>query len=161
MSNKAILHILAENARTSAAEIAERVNLTPDAVRQAIAEMENEGLIKGYIAILDDAVFPETAVKAVIQVQTRPERDGGFDRTAKRISRFAEVESVFLMSGAYDLQVVITGKTLQDVAFFVSSKLASMDGVVSTATHFQLKKYKESGVIMHGKDEYERLQVIP
>lgn len=159
--NNEILHILSENARMPLEEIAARVNLTPAAAAAAIEDLERSGVIKGYTAILDDAVFPERAVKAIIQVQTRPEREDGFNRISQRISRFDEVESVFLVSGAYDLQIVVTGKTLQDVAFFVSSKLSPIEGVMSTATHFILKKFKESGVLMTEEDEHERLPIVP
>lgn len=159
--NETILHLLNANGRISFADIAEQTLLTESEVAGIVAQLETDGIIKGYKAVLDDAALPECAVRAVIQVQTHPEREGGFDRVAKRIARFPEVESLFLMSGAYDLQVVVTGRTLQDVAYFVSSKLSPIEGVVSTATHFILKKFKESGVMMAEEVENERLQVIP
>ena len=89
------------------------------------------------------------------------DREGGFNNIAKRVSRFPEVISLYLVSGGYDLQLEVQGDTLNDVATFVSSKLSTIDGVISTATHFLLKKYKESGRILHDEDEYERLKITP
>jgi DNA-binding Lrp family transcriptional regulator len=94
-------------------------------------------------------------------VKVRPERDGGFNNIAKRLSKFPEIVSLYLVSGGYDLQLEVKGDTLQNVAEFVSRKLATIDGVISTATHFLLKKYKESGKILHDEDEYERLKITP
>ncbi len=157
-----VLQLLAQDARMGAKEMASRLDMTMEQVQLLISELEAEGTIKGYHAIFDDNAFPENAVKAIIQVQTRPEREDGFDRIAKRISRFPEVESVYLVSGGYDLQLVVTGKTLQEVAFFVSSKLSSMEGVISTSTHFLLKKYKESNVVLYQEENtHERLSITP
>lgn len=159
---KDILQLLAQNARMSVKEMSERLNASVDIISQQIHELEEEGVIKGYHAILSESAFPENLVKAVIQVQTRPEREDGFDRIAKRVARFPEVESVYLVSGGHDLQLIVTGKTLQEVAFFVSSKLSSMDGVISTSTHFLLKKYKESNVILYEEEmPNERLSITP
>ena len=97
----------------------------------------------------------------MIEVKVTPEREGGFDRIAGRISKFPEVEALYLMSGGYDLLVFVSGTNLKEVAAFVSARLATMEGVVSTATHFMLKTYKELGVLMEVKDEQERLQVSP
>ena len=107
-------------------------------------------------------MLPENAVKAIIEVKIKPERNGGFDRIAKRISKFSKVESLYLMSsGLFDLMIEVRGETLNDVAEFVSSKLAPMEGVVSTSTHFILKKYKESGKMFENEEEHERLKVTP
>ena len=100
-------------------------------------------------------------VSAVIEVKITPERDGGYDHVASRISKFPEIESVFLMSGAYDLLVFVKGHNLKDVAFFVSGKLATISGVISTSTHFMLKTYKDQGVLMDADKEQERLAVSP
>lgn len=97
----------------------------------------------------------------MIEVKITPEREGGFNRIADRISRFPEVESLYLMSGTYDLLLFIRGKSLHEVASFVSEKLSTMEGVNSTATHFRLKSYKRDGVLMHSEDEYERLKISP
>ena len=106
--------------------------------------------------ILDDGV-----VHAVIELRIRPAQDGGFDKIANRIGRFSQVESMFLMSGGYDLLLFVRGRNLQEVAQFVSSKLANMEGVLGTATHFRLKTYKDQGVLMENYDNDERLKVTP
>lgn len=156
-----ILRILTEDAHISAARIAERLDTTEKKVEKVIKQLEKENVIIGYKAIIDESILPENAVKAIIEVKVRPEREGGFDKLAKRLSKFPEVSSLYLMSGGYDLQVVVKGENLQDVASFVSSKLSTMDGVISTATHFLLKKYKESGKILHEEEVNERLKVTP
>ena len=122
--------------------------------------MEKDGVIRGYAAIVtDQAPGSETRVKALIEVKVTPSRDGGFDRVARRIAKFPEVTDLFLLSGNYDLLLTVEGNSLQQVASFVSDKLATIDGVISTATAFQLKKYKESGMIMQSDEEYERLKI--
>ncbi len=156
-----IIRLLHENARLSDAEIAERIGKSEKEVAKAIKALENEGTIIGYHAVIDDSILPETAVKALIEVKVRPEREGGFDKIAKRLSRFPEVYSLSLVSGSYDLQLEVQGKTLQDVASFVSSKLATTDGVISTNTGFILKKYKISGKMLENGDDYEKLKVSP
>jgi len=100
-------------------------------------------------------------VRAVIELRIRPEREGGFDRIATRISKFPQVETMFLMSGAYDLLLFVKGQSLQEVANFVSARLAPLDGVLSTATHFMLKTYKDQGVLMESEAHDDRLQVCP
>ncbi len=156
-----ILRILTEDAHISAARIAERLDTTEKKVEKVIKQLEKDNVIIGYKAIIDESILPENAVKAIIEVKVRPEREGGFDKLAKRLSKFPEVSSLYLMSGGYDLQVVVKGENLQDVASFVSSKLSTMDGVISTATHFLLKKYKESGKILHEEEVNERLKITP
>ena len=105
--------------------------------------------------------MPESKVKAIIEVKVRPEREGGFDKIARRLSKFPQVSSLYLMSGGFDLMLEIKGSTLQEVAEFVSSKLAAMDGVLSTSTHFLLKKYKEAGKLMEEEEYSERLKIVP
>lgn len=156
-----ILRILSENGRTSFREIAERLNISENEAMETVGEMEAEGIIKGYKVIIDEKAVADSVVRAIIQVKVRPEREGGFNNIAKRLSRFPEVISLYLVSGGYDLQLEVQGDTLHEVATFVSSKLATIDGVISTATHFLLKKYKESGRILHDEDEYERLKITP
>ena len=156
-----ILRLLNENARISFREIAERLNISETEAMETIGEMEAEGIIKGYKVIIDEKAVADNVVRAIIQVKVRPEREGGFNNIAKRLSRFPEVSSLYLVSGDYDLQLEVQGDTLHEVATFVSSKLATIDGVISTATHFLLKKYKESGRILHDEDEYERLKITP
>ena len=156
-----ILRLLAENGRLEAAAIAERLDTAEQSVQQAVAELEADGVIVGYRAMFDETVLPETAVKAIIEVKTKPERNSGFDRIANRISKFSKVESVYLVSGSYDLLLEVRGESLKDVAEFVSGKLATIDGVISTSTQFLLKKYKELGKMMQNEEHKERLNITP
>lgn len=159
MDKKKLLRLLAENGRKSEAEIAEQLGAPAAAVAEAIRKLEDDKVIIGYRAVFDESQLPEYAVKAMIEVKTRPEREGGFDKIAKRLSKFPQVSSLYLMSGGFDLLVEVQGKNLQEVATFVSRKLATQDGVLSTATHFLLKKYKESGKLMQEEEVNERLNI--
>ena len=155
-----ILSLLRADARMSVAELASRLGAAEADVAAALADMEKSGIIRGYTAIVsDEAPGSEQRVKAVIEVKVTPNRDGGFDRVARRIAKFPEVTDVFLLSGSYDLLLTVEGDSLQQVANFVAAKLATIEGVISTSTGFQLKKYKESGIIMQSDEEYERLKV--
>ena len=157
-----ILRLMREDGRLSNEEIAERIGISGKTVENTIRKLEKSGILVGFRALFDDSVLPENAVKAIIEVKVKPERNGGFDRVAKRISKFSKVENLYLMSsGVFDLMIEVRGETLNDVAEFVSSKLAPMEGVVSTSTHFILKKYKESGKLFENEEEHERLQVSP
>ena len=158
---KDILRILREDAKVSHKDIANRLNITEEEVKEIINNFENEGIIKGYQAIIDESILPESQVKAIISVNVVPQREGGFDIIAKRLAKFPEVTSLYLVSGGYDLELEIQGNTLQEVAAFVSGKLSTIEGITSTATHFILKKYKESGKLLEGKNEYKRLKVSP
>ena len=158
---KNLLRLLAENARRPLEDIADRLETTPEKVADAITELEEANEIVGYCALIDESVLPEAAVKAIIEIKIRPEREGGFDRIARRLSKFPQVTSLYLMSGGFDLMAEVRGATLNDVAMFVSSKLATIDGVLSTATHFLLKKYKEAGKLYEEEETNERLQVTP
>ena len=155
-----IISLLRTNARLTAQEIAEILSVETAEVVSAVNEMENAGVIRGYTAIVaDDAPGSESRVKALIEVKVTPSRDGGFDRVARRIAKFPEVTDLSLLSGSYDLLLTVEGASLQQVANFVSDKLATIEGVISTATSFQLKKYKESGMVMQSDEEYERLKI--
>lgn len=156
-----LLKLLRQNGRENPATLARLLNLSEEAVRAKIEAYEKSGVIRGYQAIVNEDCLDLDRVHAAIEVKITPEREGGFDRIASRISRFDEVDSVYLMSGAYDLLVFLSGRSLKEVAGFVSAKLSPMDGVVSTATHFMLKTYKEQGVLMEEKDAHERLKVSP
>jgi len=156
-----LLRLLAGNARMSVDDIAARLDKDPKIIEKAIRELEETNEIIGYCALIDESVLPESAVKAIIEVKVRPEREGGFDRIARRLSKFPQVSSLYLMSGGFDLMVEVRGATLNDVAMFVSSKLSTIDGVLSTATHFLLKKYKEAGKLYEEEESNERLQVTP
>jgi DNA-binding Lrp family transcriptional regulator len=155
-----ILDLLHENARLTHAEIASRLGLPVDEVRATIERAEADGTIRGYRVITADAAAP-SSVQAVVEVGLQPERDRGFDRIAERIARFPEVVGCVLMSGGYDLSVQVQGASLHDVAAFVSERLATIDGVRSTRTHFVLKRYKEDGVLLFGEEELQRLPVTP
>ncbi len=156
-----LLKILKTNALEKAENIGKMLNLSADEVRARIRKYEADGVIRGYVAILNEDQLDLDRVTAVIEVKVTPERDGGFDRVASRISKFPEVQSVYLMSGAYDLLLFVAGRDLKEVALFVSEKLATIGGVISTATHFMLKTYKHHGVLMEKENEDERLQVTP
>ncbi|OQA25336.1 MAG: Leucine-responsive regulatory protein [Verrucomicrobia bacterium ADurb.Bin345] len=156
-----LLKILNRNALETPENIAKMLNVPVSEVKNRIAEYERSGIIRGYQAILNEDQLELDRVTAVIEVKVTPEREGGFNRVSMRISRFPEVQSVYLMSGAYDLLLFVSGKDLKEVALFVSEKLATLDGVLSTSTHFMLKTYKQHGVLMEKETEDERLQVSP
>ncbi len=156
-----ILPLLRHNARTSIADLAKATNLTEAEVAARIRELEEAGVILGYQAIVDPQKLAREVVTSVIEVKITPEREGGFDKLAERIARFPEVQNCYLMSGGYDLLVVVEGRTLQEVAGFVSEKLSTIKGVLSTATHFRLKVYKENGVEICRESSPQRLAVAP
>ena len=156
-----ILRLLGENGRLQADDIAERINAAAAEVENEIHILEKENIIIGYRAIFDEAQVEENAVKAIIEVKVKPEREGGFDRIARRLSRFPQVSALYLMSGPYDLLLEVKGQSLNEVAYFVSSKLSTVEGVLSTSTHFLLKKYKEAGKLMTEEEDHERLQITP
>ncbi|HKL87170.1 MAG TPA: Lrp/AsnC family transcriptional regulator [Treponemataceae bacterium] len=144
-----ILDLLQNDARLTAEDIATMTGKSVTEVTTLIAQMEKDGIILKYTAVVNQEKIPQEKdlVRAVIEIQVSPEREHGFDALAERIYRFPQVKSLHLMSGGYDLQVVIEGKTLKDVAFFVSEKLATLNGVKSTKTHFVLKTYKENNIV--------------
>ena len=156
-----MLNILKKNARTSLEDIAKMIRSTPAAIAARIAEYEREGTIRGFRTLLNEDHLKEDRVTAVIEVKVQPEREGGFDRIARRISGFPEVTNMHLMSGKYDLLLFVEGKNLREVATFVSERLATLSGVLSTGTHFMLKTYKQDGVLMDGEKQDDRLQVSP
>src|SRR5947207_10719775 len=156
-----LLTLLRDNAALSPARLAPMLNLSETEVASRIKAYENDRIILGYRAILDEEKLGMDLVRAVIEVKITPERGGGFDRLAERIAKYTEVNSCYLMSGGYDLLVIVEGKNLREVASFVSEKLATIQGVVSTATHFMLKPYKEHGVLMSDEESEERLAVTP
>lgn len=156
-----LLKLLKRNALETPENLAKMLNLSADEVRARIAEYEKRGIIRGYQAVVNEDQLAINKVTAVIEVKVTPEREGGFNAVAERISKFPEVQSVYLMSGAFDLLLFVSGRDLKEVAFFVSEKLATIRGVISTATHFMLKTYKAHGVLMEGQEGAERLQVSP
>jgi DNA-binding Lrp family transcriptional regulator len=156
-----LLKLLREDASIKPAQLAKMLNLTEAEVVSKIKDYENGQVILGYRALLNDEKVGGEYVRAVIEVKITPERGGGFDRLAERIAKYSEVRSCYLMSGGYDLQVVVEGANLREVASFVTEKLSTIHGVVSTATHFMLKTYKDRGMMMSGKEHPERLPVTP
>ena len=161
MSSDPLLQLLRRKARISDQDLADLLSSSPQAIAARIAAWETDGTILGYHAVIDPDAAGDTSVSAFIEVKVTPERGGGFDRLAMRVARFDQVVSCYLASGGYDLMVVVEGSDLREVARFVSEKLSSLDGVISTATHFRLKTYKENGFIFERETTVERLAVSP
>jgi DNA-binding Lrp family transcriptional regulator len=156
-----ILDILERDARTTPSDIATMVGVSEDEVRGIIADCEGQKVIRRYKTVVDWERAGEEGVLAFIDVRVSPAREVGFDDVASRIYRYPEVISVYLVSGGYDLQVVVKGPDLKDVAMFVAEKLATIDRVQSTATHFLLRRYKEDGDILVEQEEDRRLAITP
>jgi len=158
---KAILDILAREGRCPVEEIATRLGRSTEEVAAAIAQMEREGIIAGYRALIDWEKAGSEKVYALIEVRAQPEPKHGFHAVAEYVARFPEVHSVYLVSGAYDLTVVVEGKDFRDIARFVAEELAPHPQVISTATHFVLKNYKLDGHVLTGERPDRRLAISP
>ena len=156
-----LLKILQANATESRENIAKMLNVSVAEVDKRIAKYEKSGVIRGYQAVLNEDKLDLDTVTAVIEVKVAPQREGGFNTIAERISKFPEVRSAYLMSGTYDLLLFIDGRNLREVAAFVSERLSPLEGVLSTSTHFMLKTYKRLGVLMESGHAEERLSVAP
>jgi DNA-binding Lrp family transcriptional regulator len=156
-----LLKLLQTNALETRENLARMLGVPVADVTARIADYEKRGVIRGYQAILNEDQLDLDKVTAVIEVKVTPQREGGFDTIAHRISRFPEVTSAYLMSGTYDLLLFVQGRTLREVAAFVSERLSPLEGVLSTSTHFMLKTYKRLGVLMHQENSDERLSVSP
>ena len=157
-----VIKLLLEGGSLSTAQMAQVLNLTEAEVARQLEQLKKDRILLGWRPVLNLADEDAGTVRAVIEVRITPERGGGFNRLAERISRFSEVESCYLMSGGYDLLVFVGGSSLQKVAAFVSEKLSTLEGVLSTATHFLLRSYKEQGFLMDVKvEENDRLKVAP
>jgi DNA-binding Lrp family transcriptional regulator len=156
-----LIQLLAINSNRSTAELAGILSLTEDEVRRRIAAAEADGTILGYNAVVDRQKAGHRGVTALVEVKITPEKEGGFDRLARRIAKFDQVRECFLMSGGYDLAILVEGKDLLDVANFIAEKLSTIGGVLSTATHFQLKAYKQAGFLVNANADEERLPVSP
>ena len=156
-----ILRAIDKNAKLSTKDLAIMLGYTEEEVTTTIAEMEADSVICGYPTFINWDKTNRERVTALIEVKVTPQRGQGFDKIAERIYRFDEVESVYLMSGGFDLTVIIDGKSMREVANFVSSKLAPMEAVLSCATHFVLKKYKEHGIPLVSEVEDERMLITP
>ena len=157
-----LIKLLLEGGSLSTAQMAQVLNLPEAEVNKQLDQLRKDRVLLGWRPVLNLADEDTGIVRAVIEVRITPERGGGFNRLADRISRFDEVESCYLMSGGYDLLVFVGGSSLQKVAAFVSEKLSTIEGVLSTATHFLLRSYKEQGFLLDIKpEENDRLKVAP
>lgn len=159
--DREILEILQDNSRLTPVQIAAMLGVEQADIEQRIKDLEELRIIAKYHTLINWEKAGEESVSALIEVKVTPQRGAGFSKVAERIYRFPEVKSVFLMSGAYDIAVLIEGKTMKEVALFVATKLATIQNVLSTATHFVLKKYKQEGVILEDKEEDKRLVISP
>ena len=156
--SKKLVKLLEEDCTYSAAQLAAMCNTTEDDIAQRIEALKADGVILGYKALINWEKTATEFVEAIIEVKITPQLGDGFDRIAERIYQYDEVESCYLMSGGYDVSVVITGRTLREVALFVSQKLSTIEGVTSTATHFILKKYKQQNKVFEPRQtQRERL----
>lgn len=142
-----VLELLEKDARLTPREIAVMLEKEEGDIKKMVAEMEKDGVVLGYRTIIDWDKTDKEYVSALIELKITPQRDRGFDRVAEKIYNYPEVESLYLMSGGFDLCVIIEGKTMREVAYFVANKLAPMEDVVATATHFVLRKYKDKGIV--------------
>jgi len=156
-----IIDLLIEDARIAPEQIAVMTASSPAQVREAIAHLERERVLVKYAAVINWERTGREWVQAMIEVRVHPQRDRGFDAMAARIYQFEEVTALYLMSGAYDLMVMVEAPTLKQLAGFVSSKLSTLEGVTGTATHFMLKTYKQGGVVFSGEEGDRRLAVSP
>lgn len=156
-----ILHMLEKNSRIDLKDLAIMLGTDEVTVTNEIAQMEKENIICGYHTMINWENTSQEKVIALIEVRVTPQRGMGFDKLAERIYQYEEVETVYLMSGGYDFTVILDGKTLREVSQFVSDKLSTLDSVLSTSTHFVLKKYKEHGTILAKKSKDERMLVTP
>ena len=151
-----LLKLLDTNARMTDAQLAVMLGRTEKEVRAQIDAWERAGVIRAYKALIDWDRTDREYVTALIELKVTPKRDRGFEELAEQIARFDEVESIYLMSGGYDFAITVTGRTFKDVAMFVSKRLAPLDSVISTATHFVLRRYKEHDVLFLGEEKDER-----
>ena len=151
-----ILKLLEDNATLTYEQLAIMCQKEEGDIKRIIKQYEQDGVILGYKTMIDWDKTDREYVTAMIEVKITPQRDRGFDRIAEKIYRYPEVQSVYLMSGGYDLGIIIEGRTMKEVAYFVSQKLAPIDEVLSTATHFVLRKYKDKGVIYGAPEVDER-----
>lgn len=160
-NRKQILKYLETNSKADLGELAILLGLEQAEVANEIADMEKERIICGYHTLIDWDKAGDDRLNALIEVRVTPQRERGFDRTAERICNYPEVSAVYLISGGYDLLITLEGRTLLEVSRFVSEKLAPVDGIISTTTHFILKKYKDHGTMMTHKSKSERMPVTP
>ncbi len=155
-----ILELLEKDSRISAEEIADMLGKNIDEVKQCIEKLENENIICGYNTLINWDNTEREYVTALIEVKVTPQRDEGFDKIAQRIQNFDEVKAVYLMSGAFDLTIIMEGKNLKEISSFISTKLSTLDSVLSTATHFVLKKYKDHGIILEKEKKCDERMIV-
>lgn len=154
--NVKLLKLMAKDAHVPISDMATMLGMTEDAVRTEIEEMEQAGIIRGYKTVVDWERLDDAFVSAIIELKVTPKAGLGFEDVATKVMKYPEVESVYLMSGVYDLNVVVKGKTFHEVAKFVAKELSTIESVTSTATHFVLRRYKEMDVELLGDSEDER-----
>ncbi len=155
-----IIKLLSENARYTCDQIAKMLGATAEAVENEIKALEDEGVIKGYKTIVDIEKCEDAPVSAMVELNVIPKADLGFEEVAQRVASYPQVESVYLMSGGYDLNVVVKGKSLHDIARFVARELATIDSVTSTATHFVMRRYKEMDVVLCENEGDDREYIL-
>ena len=160
--DRKLLKLIEKDCRLTHEELSIQTGLTPEYISQRISAWEEEKVIVDYRPLVNWDRTGDEKVSALIEVRVLPQRGYGFDKIAKRLQKFPEIKSLFLMSGGYDLSLLIEGKTMQDVALFVAEKLAPLEHIQSTATHFVLRRYKQDGVELMGEeDTFQRLVVSP
>lgn len=155
-----LLSLLSENARLTTKQLAVMLNLTEAEVAEKISAYEKQGIIRGYKTLVNWEKIDKNKASALIELRVSPKRDRGFDEIANRIMQFDEVESVYLMSGGFDLAVKVHGKSMQDIAMFVMRRLSTLDSVLSTSTHFILTRYKDDGIVMNSEDEQDERRSV-
>jgi len=156
-----LIDLLKTNARISNEELAVMLGKTEKEVADDIAKLEHDGVINGYSAIIDESAYDTGSVRALIELTVTPQSQSGFDEIANRISNYEQVESVMLMSGTYDILVTVIGSDIRDISYFISDRLATIDSVQSTTTHFVLKKYKDNGILINRDETDERGMIFP
>ena len=155
-----LLSLLNENARLTNAQLAVMLGKTEEEVEKEIADYQQKGIIKGYKALINWEKVDHHKTTALIELKVQPKKESGFDEIAKKIRQFSKVESVYLMSGGFDLAVMVHGDSIQDIAMFVAKRLSPLDSVLSTATHFILTRYKEGDVILTSPKEEDRRNLL-
>lgn len=155
-----LLELLNENSQFTISELSVMLDRSEEDVKSQIEFYEKEGIIKGYKALINWDKLAGSCVSAIIELKVVPQKETGFDEIAKRVMRFEEVESVYLMAGGYDLSVMVKGKNIQEISMFVSKRLSTLNNVVSTATHFVLSRYKDGGVILFNDEQEDKRSMV-